>query len=184
MTKTPRTPSRELCAEEKLALPYRPCVGVILVNRDGLVWAGRRLPNEEYTGQTRLWQFPQGGIDEGEDAQAASLRELYEETSIRSVSLLTVIPGWLTYDLPDHLIGVALKGRFRGQKQRWFVYRFEGSEDEINVVAPPDGASPEFDDWAWLAIEDVPPRAVSFKVDLYERLIGLLRGHEGLFWRN
>lgn len=173
-----------LTAEEKRALPYRPCVGTIVVNRDGLVWMGRRLPNEEYQGEARLWQFPQGGIDEGEDAQKASLRELYEETSIRSVSLIAEVPGWLTYDLPDHLIGTALKGKYRGQKQRWFVYRFEGEMGEINVTTPPDGHEPEFDEWEWVALDDAPARAVAFKVPLYETIIDHLRGHEAIQWRS
>lgn len=165
----------DLTPEQKAALPYRPCVGAIVVNRDGLVWVGRRLPNEEYTGETRLWQFPQGGIDEGEDAEKAARRELYEETSIRSVSLITAVDGWLTYDLPELLVGVALKGKYRGQKQRWFLYGFEGDETEINVAAPPDGHDPEFDEWAWMPIEDVPEKAVAFKVDLYRTLIAHLR---------
>lgn len=173
---------RPLTPEEKKALPYRPCVGAIVVNGAGLVWMGRRLPNEEYQGQARLWQFPQGGIDEGEDAAKASLRELYEETSIRSVSPVTDVPGWLTYDLPDHLVGTALKGKYRGQKQRWFVYRFEGEVGEINVATPPDGHEPEFDHWEWVPLEDAPGRAVAFKVPLYEAIIDHLRGHEAFVW--
>ncbi len=176
-----RTPSRALCLEEKLALPYRPCVGVVVVNADGLVWVGRRLPNEEYTGEQRLWQFPQGGIDEGEDAQKAAIRELYEETSIKSVSLLGAVDGWLTYDLPERLIGIALKGKYRGQKQRWFVYRFEGQDSEIDVANPGDGAEkPEFDGWEWLQIDALPARAVAFKVALYHELIERLKGDEAL----
>ncbi|MGD1887926.1 MAG: RNA pyrophosphohydrolase [Cohaesibacteraceae bacterium] len=171
-----------LMAEEKRALPYRPCVGSIVVNRDGLVWMGRRLPNEEYQGEARLWQFPQGGIDEGEDAEKASLRELYEETSIRSVTLITDVPGWLTYDLPDDLIGTALKGKYRGQKQRWFVYKLDGTDSEIDVVTPPDGHEPEFDRWDWVTIEEAPSRAVNFKVPLYETIIDHLRGHEAIKW--
>ncbi|MFK7792957.1 MAG: RNA pyrophosphohydrolase [Devosiaceae bacterium] len=172
----------ELCREEKLALPYRPCVGVLVANAQGLVWVGRRLPNTEYTGETRLWQFPQGGIDEGEDPQAASLRELYEETSITSVSLVGEVPGWLTYDLPEHLIGKALKGKFRGQKQRWFLYRFDGEDGQINVATPPGGEKPEFDEWAWMKIEDVPEKAVAFKVDLYRQIIDALAGNAALAW--
>jgi putative (di)nucleoside polyphosphate hydrolase len=170
----------DLTPDEKAALPYRPCVGAIVVNSQGLVWVGRRLPNEEYTGDARLWQFPQGGIDEGEDAEKAARRELYEETSIRSVSLITAVDGWLTYDLPDHLVGIALKGKYRGQKQRWFLYRFEGEEAEINVTEPPDGHDPEFDEWTWMAIEDVPAKAVTFKVDLYRTLIEHLRGQSAI----
>lgn len=175
---------RELCHEEKLAMPYRPCVGALVVNEKGLVWLGRRLPNEEYDVDSRLWQFPQGGIDEGEAPEPAARRELYEETSIRSVSLIGEIPGWLMYDLPDRLIGVALKGKYRGQKQRWFLYRFEGSEDEINVRRPPDGHSPEFDDWMWIEIEEAPNKAVAFKVDLYRDIIAHLRGNSNIAWRD
>ena len=172
-----------LTPEEKAALPYRPCVGTIVVNADGLVWGGRRLPNEEYPPDQRLWQFPQGGIDEVEDAAKAALRELYEETSIRSVSPLTEIDGWLTYDLPEHLIGHALKGKYRGQKQRWFVLRFDGDDAEINIVHPPDGHDAEFDQWTWLPIEEMPEKAVAFKANLYRELIDRLRGHEALFWQ-
>ena len=177
-------PRSALSPKDKAALPYRPCVGTIVVNKEGLVWAGRRLPNEEYTGPTRLWQFPQGGIDEGEDVRQAALRELYEETSIRSVSFLTEIDGWLTYDLPDHLIGHALKGKYRGQKQRWFVLRFEGEDREINVVEPPEGEKPEFDSWAWTLIEDMPGKAVPFKVPLYRSIIDHLRGQQAIAWRS
>lgn len=171
-----------LTPEEKAVLPYRPCVGVIVVNRDGLVWGGRRLPNEEYPPDQQLWQFPQGGIDKGEEAAKAALRELYEETSISSVSPLVEIEGWLTYDLPDHLIGQALKGKYRGQKQRWFVLQFEGEDGEINVIHPPDGHDAEFDQWAWLPIEEMPAKAVAFKAGLYRTLIDRLGGHDALHW--
>ncbi|MEM6382700.1 MAG: RNA pyrophosphohydrolase [Pseudomonadota bacterium] len=178
MSKKPR----ELCHEEKLALPYRPCVGAIVVNREGLAWVGRRLPNEEYVDAKRLWQFPQGGIDADEDPESAARRELFEETSIRSLSLLAEVPGWLTYDLPEELVGIALKGKFRGQKQRWFVYAFEGEESEINVAQPPDGHTAEFDAWEWIMIEDAPKRAVAFKVGLYQQLIEALRNNSALAW--
>ncbi|MBV6658398.1 MAG: RNA pyrophosphohydrolase [Devosiaceae bacterium] len=164
-------------------MPYRPCVGALVVNAEGLVWTGRRLPNEEYTGQSRLWQFPQGGIDPGEEPEPAARRELFEETSIRSVSLIGEVPDWLTYDLPDHLVGVALKGKYRGQKQRWFLYRFEGADEEVNVSAPGNGDKPEFDDWEWTYLEDVPARAVSFKVELYGQIIEALRGHPAIAWK-
>lgn len=173
-----------LSAAEKLALPYRPCVGTIVVNREGLVWLGRRLPNEEYNDSALLWQFPQGGIDEGEDAQLAALRELYEETSIRSVSPITEVPGWLHYDLPEELIGIALKGKYRGQKQRWFIYRFDGLDDEINVIKPPEGHSAEFDRWDWVPIESAPAKTVSFKRPIYSQIIDHLRGHDAIKWKD
>lgn len=173
----------DLCHEEKLALPYRPCVGALVVNKDGLVWLGRRMPNEEYDGDSRLWQFPQGGIDPGEEPEPAARRELYEETSISSVSLIGEVPGWLTYDLPDRLIGVALKGKYRGQKQRWFLYRFEGSDSDIDVSGAVTGHSAEFDAWMWIEIEKAPDLAVAFKVELYREIISALRGNPNLAWQ-
>ena len=162
---------RALSYEEKMALPYRPCVGVVVVNDAGMVWVGRRLPNEEYTGETRLWQFPQGGIDEGEDAEAAARRELHEETSISSVSLLAQADGWLTYDLPEALIGKALKGKYRGQKQMWFAYRFDGDESEIAINPPPGGHDAEFDDWRWEDMAKLPELIVEFKQDIYTQVV-------------
>ncbi|MFN3502204.1 MAG: RNA pyrophosphohydrolase, partial [Allorhizobium sp.] len=104
-------------------LPYRPCVGIMVLNREGLVWAGRRLSegNSEYDGSPQLWQMPQGGIDPGEDPLPAAMRELYEETGMKSVSLLAEAGRWINYDLPAHLIGIGLRGKFRGQTQRWFA---------------------------------------------------------------
>ena len=154
-------------------LPYRPCVGVILFNRDGLVWAGRRMRegNTEYSGSPKLWQFPQGGIDDGEEPEPAALRELYEETGVSSVSLLATSRGWLTYDLPREMLGIGLKGRFRGQRQLWFAYRFEGAESEIRIQPPPDGHKPEFDAWEWVRLADMPERIVEFKRPVYEALV-------------
>lgn len=158
-------------------LPYRPCVGIMVLNRDGLVWAGHRKakPNAEEQGSGHLWQMPQGGIDEGEDAEGAARRELYEETGIRSISLLAEAPDWLTYDLPDHLIGKALKGKYRGQKQRWFAYRFVGEDSEIAIDPPPDGHAAEFDDWAWKPMRDLPNLIVPFKRPLYEQVVAAFR---------
>jgi putative (di)nucleoside polyphosphate hydrolase len=149
----------------------------MVLNHAGLVWAGRRIapPDGELAGEIRRWQLPQGGIDKGEEPFAAAKRELYEETGIRSVSLLGETPDWVRYDLPAHLIGVALKGKYRGQKQRWYAFRFEGDESEIAIDPPPDGHKPEFDAWAWTPIDDLPQLIVPFKRKVYEEVIGAFR---------
>lgn len=158
-------------------LPYRPCVGIMVLNREGLVWAGRRIPlaDSEYDGSPQLWQMPQGGIDEGEDPLPAAKRELYEETGIRSVSLLAEAPEWVTYDLPDDMIGIGLKGRFRGQRQKWFAFRFEGEESEIAINPPPFGHEPEFDQWAWKPMAELPELIVAFKRPVYETVVAAFR---------
>ena len=155
-------------------LPYRPCAGIMVLNRDGLVWMGHRPVKErdEFPqGTDRRWQMPQGGIDKGEDPLDGATRELWEETGMRTVTLLDRTEDWLTYDLPDELVGVALKGKYRGQKQRWFVFRFEGDESEINITHPPDGAPVEFDRWEWVEMARVPGRIVEFKQPIYEELV-------------
>ena len=159
------------------SLPYRACVGIMVLNGDGLVWTGRRIPesDSEYDGSPQLWQMPQGGIDEGEDAEKAARRELYEETGIRSVSLVEEAPRWITYDLPPDLVGIGLKGKYRGQKQKWFAYRFEGSESEIAVNPPPDGHQAEFDAWAWRPMAELPEIIISFKRAAYEQVVATFR---------
>ena len=147
-------------------MPYRPCVGVVVFNHSGKVWAGRRITNSETPSDYR-WQLPQGGIDKGEDALVAARRELYEETGMATVSLLAEAEDWFYYDLPDELLGKALKGKYRGQKQRWFAFRFEGEESEINIDNPPDGSHPEFDAWDWKALSKMPDLIVPFKRGLY-----------------
>lgn len=155
------------------SLPYRPCVGAAVFNREGLVWAGRRIaePDSEFAGSTKLWQMPQGGIDKGEDPLEAARRELYEETGIRSVSLLAEAPGWINYDLPPHLVGLALKGKFRGQTQKWFAFRFEGDESEIAINPPPGGHAAEFDAWDWKRLAELPELIIPFKRKVYDEVI-------------
>jgi len=144
-------------------LPYRPCVGVMLLNAAGLVFVGRRI---EQT--VEGWQMPQGGIDEGETPSAAALRELKEEIGTDRAAVLREHPDWLAYDLPAHLLGVALHGRYRGQRQKWIAMRFTGADADINVATD----HPEFAEWKWLAIESLPRLIVPFKRDTYEKVIG------------
>ncbi|MBY3088278.1 RNA pyrophosphohydrolase [Rhizobium laguerreae] len=154
-------------------LPYRPCVGVMILNRDGLVWAGRRISdgNSEYDGSPQLWQMPQGGIDKGEDPLDAAYRELYEETGIKTVTLLAEARDWINYDLPPALIGIGLRGKFRGQTQRWFAFRFDGDDSEIAINPPPGGHEPEFDAWEWKPMRQLPGLIVPFKRAVYDQVV-------------
>ncbi len=163
-------------------LPYRPCVGVMILSREGLVWAGRRISegNSEYDGSPQLWQMPQGGIDKGEDPLEAAYRELYEETGIKTVTLLAEAKEWINYDLPPQLIGIGLRGKYRGQTQRWFAFRFEGDESEIAINPPPGGHEPEFDAWEWKKMEDLPGLIVPFKRAVYERVVAEFNHLSGL----
>lgn len=163
--------SKKIKAED---LPYRPCVGIMVLNAEGLVWVGKRLENnahEEHEKSPYRWQMPQGGIDKGEDPQAASLRELYEETGISSVKLLAKTFGWLKYDLPDDLIGIGLKGKWRGQKQKWYAYRFEGNDSEIQINPPVTGEKAEFETWDWKEMRELPDLIVPFKRKLYQDVV-------------
>jgi len=152
-------------------MPYRDCVGVAVFNADGLVFIGRRKPAGDPEDTSEFgspWQMPQGGIDKGELPEAAALRELFEETSIRSVAPLGEVPGWIYYDLPDEALGIALRGKYRGQRQRWFAFRFTGDDSEINVTAPGDGSMPaEFDSWRWEELGKLPDLVVAFKRGVY-----------------
>jgi putative (di)nucleoside polyphosphate hydrolase len=158
-------------------LPYRPCVGVALFNREGRVFVGRRKgPAPEHVDATHAWQMPQGGIDEGEEPLTAAIRELYEETSVRSARLIAEAPEWFAYDLPEAIAGQAWKGKYRGQTQKWFAFRFEGEDGEIDVAAPGGGQhKPEFDAWRWEALDATPALIIPFKRPVYDRVAEAFR---------
>jgi putative (di)nucleoside polyphosphate hydrolase len=153
------------------SLPYRPCVGTAVFNRDGRVFIGRRIDGPEHTDATHVWQLPQGGIDRGEDPWRAARRELHEETNIRSVEKLGEIAEWLSYDIPRDLVGRAWKGKYRGQTQKWFALRFTGKESEIDIAHPAGGHEPEFMEWRWERLDKVPDLVVPFKRTVYERMV-------------
>ena len=153
-------------------LPYRPCVGLAVFNRAGGVFIGRRSDGPEHVDEIHVWQMPQGGIDQGEDPWPAALRELYEETSIRSVERLAAIDDWLTYDIPREIVGNAWGGKYRGQTQKWFALRFTGDDGEINISAPGGGGhKPEFIAWKWEALARLPDLVVPFKRPVYARVV-------------
>jgi putative (di)nucleoside polyphosphate hydrolase len=156
---------------DKERLPYRPCVGIMLLNREGQAFVGRRADYEgEPEGAGTWWQMPQGGVDEGEDLEAAARRELAEETGVVSARFIARTRDWLTYDLPAELIGIAWEGRYRGQKQMWFAARFEGADSEIDI-GPRQGQDQEFDAWRWAKLEELPALVVPFKRAVYVRVI-------------
>ncbi len=152
---------------------YRPCVGIMLLNRHGLVWMGRRFEKQNDDGVGKWWQMPQGGIDKGEDPQEAVLRELAEETAVTSAHIIEEAPGWFTYDLPEHLIGKSWGGKFCGQKQKWFACRFTGPDSEINLTPP--GHKQEFDQWQWMTMDGAVAAVVPFKKAVYVEMIKALR---------
>lgn len=154
-----------------LEKPYRPCVGIALFNRNGLVFIGRRFGGVEHHDAQHQWQMPQGGIDDGEEPRFAAARELFEETNISTVRYLGELHEWLSYDLPEDLAGRAWRGKYRGQTQKWFAYRFEGDEQEIDVRNPGDGHyKAEFKEWRWERLGDVPHLVIPFKKPIYERV--------------
>ncbi len=154
---------------------YRPCVGVMLLNRAGLVFIGRRRFPATDLVPAHAWQMPQGGIDEGEDAYDAALRELLEETNVSSVSLLAIAPDWYCYDVPGGMTRKSGRAQFQGQRQKWFALRFEGEEKEIDVERPAGGAHPEFDAWRWERMDRLAELVVPFKRPVYEKVIEVFR---------
>jgi putative (di)nucleoside polyphosphate hydrolase len=159
--------------EAKVITAYRPCVGIMLLNPQGLVWIGRRYQKQNDDGIGHWWQMPQGGIDGNEDPAAAALRELEEETAVHSAEIIAEAPGWYNYDLPEHLIGQSWKGKYRGQTQKWFAARFTGKDSEINLAPP--GHKQEFDQWRWVAMNQVIDDIVPFKKPVYEQVIAAFR---------
>ena len=142
-------------------LPYRMGVGIIVLNKENKIFVAKRIDNPK-----NFWQMPQGGVDEGEDFLSAAYRELEEETSIKDVELITEIDEITTYELPDYLLGKIWKGKFKGQKQKWFIMRYLGTDDEININTP----KPEFLDWKWTDINSITQIVVKFKLDVYKTL--------------
>jgi putative (di)nucleoside polyphosphate hydrolase len=153
-------------------LPYRPCVGIALINRDGLVFLGRRRAERcgDAVADGYAWQMPQGGIDSGESPFKAAVRELYEETGVRSISLLAEAPEWYCYDLPSAVPGRPWRGRYRGQTQKWFAFRFTGLDEEIDIEHP-GGHKPEFEAWRWERLDRLPALVIPFKRPVYEKVV-------------
>jgi putative (di)nucleoside polyphosphate hydrolase len=143
---------------DKKDLPYRPCAGLMVINDQGKVFVARRIDTD-----ADAWQMPQGGIDKGEQPQQAALRELEEEIGTAKAHIIGESRDWLHYDLPDHLIGKVWKGKYRGQKQKWFLLRFTGQDSDINIATK----HPEFSAWKWMDLADVPRFIVPFKRDIY-----------------
>ena len=142
-------------------LPLRNGVGIVLLNNKNKVFVAKRIDNPK-----NYWQMPQGGIDDGEDNLKAALRELKEETSINSVELIKEIEGYLTYNQPNNLLGIIWKGKFKGQKQKWYVFKFNGNDKEINLKTK----KPEFLEWKWIDLENITDTVVDFKLEIYKKI--------------
>jgi len=148
-------------------LPYRPCVGLMLLNAGSQVFVGKRIDQT-----VEGWQMPQGGIDEGEEPRTAVMRELKEETGTAKAQIIGEMDDWLTYDLPAHLVGIAFRGRYRGQRQKWFALRFLGNDSDIDLHTH----EPEFAEWKWVDTDALPGLIVPFKRDTYAQVIAAFRG--------
>ena len=142
-------------------LPLRSGVGIVVLNKQNKVFVARRIDNPK-----NFWQMPQGGVDEGENFLNAAYRELEEETSIKKVELIQELEGTITYELPDRLLGIIWKGKYRGQKQKWFLMRFNGEDNEINIKTK----NPEFLDWKWIEIDQLTEVVVDFKLHVYKEV--------------
>ena len=147
--------------KENSDLPLRIGVGIVVLNKDNKVFVAKRIDN-----QKNFWQMPQGGVDEGENYLAAAYRELEEETSIKNIDLVKELDGLISYELPKNLLGVIWKGKYRGQEQRWFVMRFLGQDNEINIKTK----NPEFCEWKWIELENIADLVVDFKLHVYEHV--------------
>ena len=148
--------------EEKFKnLPLRNGVGIIVLNKENKVFVAKRIDNPK-----NFWQMPQGGINEGEDFLKAAYRELEEETSMKNIELIKELDGTTIYELPDHLLGIIWRGKYRGQKQKWFLMRFTGDEKEINIKTK----NPEFLDWKWIDLDQITEVVVDFKLHVYKEL--------------
>lgn len=147
-------------------LPYRPCVGIMLFNRNGQVFVGKRIDQT-----VEGWQMPQGGIDKGETPRQAALRELQEEVGTDKAEIIAEMDDWVTYDLPEHLVGVAFKGKYKGQRQKWFALRFTGQDSDIDLAAH----EPEFSAFQWVSLGALPELIVPFKRDTYKAVIAAFR---------
>jgi len=142
-------------------LPLRIGVGIVVLNKNNKIFVAKRIDNPK-----DFWQMPQGGVDQNESYLDAAYRELYEETNIKEIELIKEVEEFTTYELPDHLLGIIWKGKFKGQKQKWFIMRFVGNEDEIDI----NTKKPEFLDWKWIDVNEITKKVVDFKYEVYKKV--------------